>query len=115
MANENNNKKDGAKKEKVAFTKKVSGALKALPEKHPKVAKAGKVAVNVGKTALKAAFVAGAGTVAALTILDKTGGSKKYATLPSIGDHPELNDNLAADVIKAAENSGMTVEEVKVF
>lgn len=115
MANENNNKKDEAKKEKVSFTKKVGEAFKALPEKHPKVAKAGKVAVNVGKTALKAAFVAGAGTVAALTILDKTKG-KSYATLPSIGDHPEIeHDNLAADVIKAAEDSGMTVEEVKEF
>ena len=110
MANENNNKTEG--KEKVGFVAKVKEGIKTLPEKHPRVAKAGKVTVTVGKTAIKAAFVAGAGTVAALTILDKTKG-KSYATLPGVKD--DTHDKLVADVVKAAENSGMEIEEVKEF
>lgn len=98
---------------KVGFVTKVKEGVKALPEKHPKITKVGKVAVTVGKTAVKAAFVAGAGTVAALTILDKTKG-KQYATLPSITDHPEIELPKVDpnEVFKeAAEASGLEVKE----
>jgi len=112
--NKNGETTEVGKEKKESIFKKIGGGIKNMPESHPKMAKAGKLAVNVGKTAIKAAFVAGAGTVAALTILDKTK-SKNYASLPSIGDRPEIPTTKAEEPVdlfkEAAEASGMEVKE----
>lgn len=113
--NKNGETPETKKEKKESIFKKIGAGIKNVPEKHPRVAKAGKVTVAVGKAAIKAAFVAGAGTVAALTILDKTKG-KSYASLPSIGDRPEIPTAKAADpdevFKKAAESCGMEVKEL---